>query len=115
MAKFGAGKIWHTFLNTTAKFGTILLCQISPFQISPIPKFPPSGNASGGGGGMPLRPHAPVCTGGGRGGARTVDAMTRPTDAPLSQGVDGGDASLGRGAPGWRWGGGGTHVIVNLM
>ena len=43
MAKFGSGKIWHEFLNTMGKFGTILLCQILPFHISPIPKFPPSG------------------------------------------------------------------------
>ena len=43
MAKFGASKIWHEFLNCMAKFGTILLCQISPFQMSPISKFPPSG------------------------------------------------------------------------
>ena len=41
MAKFGAGKIWHKFSNTMAKFGTILLCQISPLQIPPIPKFSP--------------------------------------------------------------------------
>ena len=38
MAKFGAGKIWHAFLNTMGKFGTILLCQISPFP----PIFLPS-------------------------------------------------------------------------
>ena len=43
MAKLSAGKIWHEFLNTMAKFGTMLLCQISPFQISRVPKFPPSG------------------------------------------------------------------------
>ena len=34
MANFGAGTIWHKFKNTTAKCGTILLCQISP-----IPNF----------------------------------------------------------------------------
>ena len=28
MAKFGAVKVWHVFLNTMANFGTILLCQI---------------------------------------------------------------------------------------
>ena len=39
MAKFGAGKNWHEFLNTMAKFGTILLCQISPFQILPFCHF----------------------------------------------------------------------------
>ena len=41
MAKFGGGKIWYKFFNSMAKFGTILLCQISPFQISPIPNSSP--------------------------------------------------------------------------
>ena len=41
MEKFGAGKIWYEFVNSMAKFGTILLCQNSPFQISPIPNPPP--------------------------------------------------------------------------
>ena len=34
-------KFWHEFLNTMAKFGTLLLCQILPYQISPVPNTPP--------------------------------------------------------------------------
>ena len=37
MAKFGAGKIWCKILNSMAKFGTILLCQISPIPNPPPP------------------------------------------------------------------------------
>ena len=39
MAQFGAVKIWYKISNTTAKCGTTLLCHISPYQISPLPKF----------------------------------------------------------------------------
>ena len=37
-------RTWLQSLNTTAKCGTILLCHISPFRISHLPKFPPSGS-----------------------------------------------------------------------
>ena len=37
------GKIWHNFLNSMATFGTLLLCQILPLQISPVSNcHPPS-------------------------------------------------------------------------
>ena len=35
------GRTWLQSLNTTAKCGTVLLCHISPFRISHLPKSPP--------------------------------------------------------------------------
>ena len=55
MAKLGVDEIWHKFLNSVAKYGPLLLCQILRFQILPNPNPPPQVHVH------PLRRESSTC------------------------------------------------------